>query len=320
MSVLRRLRWTRRAAAGLLTLVLISIVTFLATSVVPNDPARIALGRGATAAQLDAYREQQGLNQPVTTRYVQWVGDFVRGDWGTSIRNRRPVRDEVLPRLARSATIALIAMAIAVPLALVVGTWLGRRAGRPSDLAGSLVLLLVNALPEFVIGLLALMVFAVWLGVLPVESSAAVFGSGLAAAKAYVLPIITLVLVVMPYITRMVRVQVRETLGQTYVRTAVLRGVPPRRLTWRHIVPNASIPVVNIVALNMAELLGGLVVVEVVFGFPGLGQLLVDSVLGKDIPSVQAIALIAGVAFVVINACADVVVLALNPRMRTAGG
>lgn len=314
--IVRRLSSTRRAAAGALTLVLISLVTFFATNVVPNDPARIALGRGATEQQLAAYRAEQGLDEPVVKRYARWVADFATGDWGTSTRTRRAVRSEVLPRLERSATIAVVAMLIAVPLALLIGTWLGRRAGRPVDVGASLGLLLVNSLPEFVIGLLTLVVFAVWLGVLPVESSGAAFATGWDAARAYVLPTLTLVAVVTPYMARMVRVHVRETIGQSYVRTAILRGVPPRRLTWRHIVPNAAIPVVNIVALNMAELLGGLVVVEVVFGFPGLGQLLVDSVLGKDIPSVQAIALIAGVGFVVINAVADVIVLALNPRLR----
>lgn len=314
----RALRSAHRLWLGLLTLVLISMITFLATNVVPNDPARIALGRGASEAQLRAYAAQQNLDDPVLSRYGSWIADFVRGDWGTSTRNRRPVRDEILPRLRRSATIALLAMAAAVPLALLLGTWLGRRSGTASDVAGSLGLLLLNSLPEFVIGLLLLAILGVWLGVLPIESSAAVFGSGWAGAEAYVLPVLTLVVVVTPYMTRVVRVQVRETLGRPYVRTALLRGVPPRRLMWRHVVPNASVPVVNVVALNMAELLGGLVVVEAVFGFPGLGQLLVDSVQGKDIPTVQAIALIAGLTFVVINAVADAVVLALNPRLRTA--
>jgi peptide/nickel transport system permease protein len=228
------------------------------------------------------------------------------------------VRSEVLPRLARSVTIAVAAMLVAVPLALLLGTWLGRRSGTKTDVGSSFVLLLLNSLPEFVIGLLALTLLGVLLGVLPEESSGALFGSGWTAVKAYILPVLTLVAVVTPYMARMARVQVRETLGQPYVRTAVLRGVGPRRLTWRHIVPNASIPVVNVVALNMAELLGGLVVVEVVFAFPGLGQLLVDSVQGKDIPVVQAVALLAALGFVVINALADAVVLALNPRLRTA--
>ena len=314
--ILRTARRGHRFWRGLLTLVLVSIFTFLATNVLPNDPARIALGRGATEAQIAAYAKEQGLDEPAVPRYLHWVVGFVQGDWGTSTLTRVSVRGEVLPRLGRSAILAFIAMLIAVPLAWVLGSWLGRRSGTLVDLSGSLLLLLLNSLPEFVIGLLLLVLCGVWLEALPVESSAAVFGSGWAQIEAYILPVLVLVAVVTPYMTRMVRVQVREALGQPYVRTAILRGVPPQRLMWRHIAPNAGIPVVNVVALNMAELLGGLVVVETVCGFPGLGQQLVDSVMAKDIPTVQAIALLTGVGFVVMNALADAIVLALNPKLR----
>lgn len=309
----------RRLPIAFGTLLVISIVTFLATVVIPNDPARIALGRQATPEQLQQYSEQQGLDRPPVQRYVEWLGDFVTGDWGTSTRNRREVKSDVLPRLWRSMTVAIVAMLIAVPLAFLIGTWLGRRAGTKSDVSSSMGLLLLNSLPEFVIALLMLLVFAVWLGILPVASSGAVFATGWPQIEAYILPILTLVVVVTPYMARMVRVQVRDALGQGWVRSAVLRGVGKRRLTWRHIVPNASVPVVNVIALNIAELLGGLVVVEVVFAFPGLGQLLVDSVLGSDIPTVQAIAIISGIAFVIVNAASDLAIAALNPRLRSGG-
>ena len=277
----------RRLPIAFGTLLVISIVTFLATVVIPNDPARIALGRSATPAQLKEYTEQQGLDRPPVQRYVEWLGDFVTGDWGTSTRNRREVKSDVLPRLWRSVTVAVITMLIAVPLAFLIGTWLGRRTGTKTDVGSSMGLLLLNSLPEFVIALLMLLVCGVWLGILPVASSGVVFATGWAQIEAYILPILTLVVVVTPYMARMVRVQVRDALGQGWVRSAVLRGVGTRRLTWRHIVPNASVPVVNVIALNIAELLGGLVVVEVVFAFPGLGQLLVDSVLGGDIPTLR---------------------------------
>lgn len=316
-SILRYV--ARRLPIAIGTLFFVSIVTFVATVVIPNDPARLALGRAATPAQLEQYREQQGLDEPPVKRYVEWISGFVTGDWGTSTRNRREVKSDVLPRLWRSMTVALVAMLIAVPLAFLIGTWLGRRAGTKTDVSSSIGLLLVNSLPEFVIALLMLLVFGVWLGVLPVTSAGAIFASGWAQIEAYILPILTLVAVVTPYMARMVRVQVRDSLGQGWVRSAVLRGVGTRRLTWRHIVPNASVPVVNVVALNIAELLGGLVVVEVVFAFPGLGQLLVDSVLGSDIPTVQAIALISALGFVIVNSLADLAVAALNPRLRTGG-
>ena len=307
----------RRFPIALGTLFFVSIVTFFATVVIPNDPARLALGRTATPEQLEHYREQQGLDLPPVERYVNWISDFATGDWGTSTRNRREVMDDVLPRLWRSMTIAVVAMLIAVPLAFLIGTWLGRRTGTKTDVGSSIGLLLLNSLPEFVIALLMLLVFGVWLEILPVSSTGAIFASGWGQIEAYILPILTLVAVVTPYMARMVRVQVRDSLGQGWVRSAVLRGVSTRSLTWKHIVPNASVPVVNVVALNIAELLGGLVVVEVVFAFPGIGQLLVDAVLGSDIPTVQAIALISGLVFVIVNSFADLVVAALNPRVRT---
>lgn len=308
----------RRLPLAAATLLVISVVTFLATVVIPNDPAKIALGKQATEAQLEAYSEEQGLDDPPVQRYVAWLSDFATGDWGTSTRSKREVKSEVLPRLWRSMTVAIIAMLIAVPLAFLIGTWLGRRSGTKADVGTSLALLLLNSLPEFVIALLMSLVFAVWLGILPVASTGVIFASGWGQIEAYILPILTLVLVATPYMARMVRVQVRDSLSQGWVRSAVLRGVSTRRLTWRHIVPNASIPVVNVIALNMAELLGGLVVVEVVFAFPGLGQLLVDSVLGSDIPMVQAIAIISGIAFVIVNAGSDAIIAALNPRLRTS--
>ena len=311
-------RLTRRLVAALGTLVLVSMLTFLATNAVPNDAARVALGRTATPAQIAAYNQQQGLNDPVVARYFTWLGNFATGDWGASTRNRRPVRPEVTSRLARSALVAVVAMALAIPLAFVLGAWLGRRAGTRTDVGASVGLLLINSLPEFVIGLLMLMLFAVGLGWLPVESTGAVFASGFERVEAYILPILTLVLVLTPYMARMLRTNVRETVGHAYVRTAVLRGVPGRRLMWRHVVPNAALPTVNVITLNLAEILGGLVVVETVFGFPGLGQLLVDSVHGKDIPTVQAIALLTALGFVVLNSVADATVAALNPRLRTA--
>src|SRR5262249_10708493 len=161
-----------------------------------------------------------------------------------------------------------------------------------TDLASSIGLLLVNSLPEFVIGLCLLSVLAVGLGWLAGAASGALFASGWTAARAFTLPLLTLVSVGTPYLAGLAPVAGLETRGHAHVRSALLRGVPVRRLTWQHVVPNASLPVVNVVALNLAELLGGLVVVEVVFAFPGVGQLLVDSVNGKDIPTVQAIALI----------------------------
>lgn len=299
------------------TIVLISAITFFATNVIPANVARIALGKFATPDQLQAYTQQQGLDQPVGIRYVRWVGNLAEGNWGTSVLSTIKVTDLVVPRLIRSLFLAVGAMLLAVPLAYVVGVFAAQHAGRPPDVGLSLVALFVNSLPEFVVGIALLLVFAVRLPVLPVESSGAAFGTGLDVPFAYALPILTLGVVLTPYIARMVRANVRDTSSQPFVRSAILKGLSPRRTMWRHIVPNASLPVVNVVALSLAELVGGVVITESVFGFPGVGKLLVDSVAGKDLPVVQAIVLVVAIGYVGMNLAADLVVLALNPRLRT---
>lgn len=315
------MRWLKylgtRAALAALTLVLIAGVTFFMTSVVPSDPARVALGKFASEEQLEAYREQQGLDRPVLERFGHWTSDIVKGDWGTSVLTRRDVTELVTPRVVRTLIMSFVAMLIAVPLAFAFGVYSGQRSGSPADFTISLVALLLNALPEFVVGLSLLVVFGVWAGVLPIESSAAGFAGGWEAVKAYVLPTLTLAIVMTPYILRMVRANVRDTLPMPFVRSAVLRGVPRGRVVWRHVVPNASLPVVNVVALSLAELVGGVVVIETVFGFPGLGKLLVESVGSKDIPTVQAIAVVIGLGYVLLNFLADAVLITLDPRLRT---
>jgi peptide/nickel transport system permease protein len=308
---------TVRVALALVTLFLISIVTFTITDVVPSDPARVALGKSASEEELASYRQQQGLNEPVLQRYGDWLGGAVHGDWGTSVITRRSVSELIGPKLLRSLIVGTAAMLLAVPLAFLLGVFAGRRGGRPSDHALSGAALVLNSLPEFVVGLAVLVVFAVWLQWLPVESSAASFGTGWDKVKAYILPVLSLALLLTPYMLRMVRVNVRDTIAQPYVRSAVLRGVPRSRVIWRHVVPNASLPVISVVALSLAELIGGVVVIETVFGFPGIGKQLVDSVDGKDIPVVQAIALVMGAGYVFLNLAADALLILLNPRLRT---
>jgi peptide/nickel transport system permease protein len=305
-------------ALGVATLFVVSVVTFLATNVVPTDTARIALGRSATEEQLQQFREQQHLDEPVVERYGSWLAGFLTGDWGTSAVNRREVADEVLPRLGRTVIIGTAAMAIAIPLAFLIGVHTGQRSGRRLDLGVSIGTLFLNSLPEFVIGLSLLMLLGVKLGLLPVESSAILLGEGWQKVEAYILPILTLVFVMTPYLTRMVRVNVRDVVGQPFVRSAVLRGVPRGLVTRRHVVPNATLPVISVIALSMAELIGGIVVVETLFGFPGVGELLVESVLASDIPVVQAIALIVAFGYVALNLLADAALVSMNPRLRTS--
>lgn len=307
-----------RVAMALATVVVISAVAFLVTNVLPADPARSALGRYATDEQVAAYGKAQGLDKPVVERYGSWVERMGSGDWGTSLLSPVSVGSLVGPRLARTTILAGVSMLLAVAIAFAIGVAAGQRAGRPLDgvvMTGALV---VGSLPEFVIGLLLLVLLGVQAGLLPIESSAAGLASGWPAIEAYILPVLTLTIALIPYMARMVRANVRDVSTQPFVRSAALRGVPSRRIVWRHVVPNASLPVVNVVALSFAELIGGVVVIETVFGFPGIGKLLVEAVSSKDIPVVQAITVVVGVAYVMANLAADIVVAALNPRLRGA--
>lgn len=314
-----------RALAGavgklVVTLAALSIVTFIATTAVPGNPALSALGRNATPQELHDFDQQEGLNRPLLSRYFHWAGDFVKGDWGTSIINQQSVRSQVLPRLARTLVLAVGAFLLGVPIALMLGLVSGRRAGSKLDRATSLSTLLLLALPEFVVAIVVLIVFAVWLRVLPIDSSALAFGEVSAgqALQLYALPVLTLALILVPYITRLMRTNVREVVGQPYIRTAELEGIHGWRLAARRIAPNAAKPLVSVLAINLAELVAGVVVVETVFGFPGAGALLVSSVESQDIPTVQALVLLIGAMLIVFNLLADLALLWLNPRLRTA--
>jgi peptide/nickel transport system permease protein len=305
-----------RLVLAVLTLVVISAITFFATNVIPGDPARIALGKNATPGQLRDYDRQQGLDRPVVKRYVRWVGNAVRGRWGTSVLSQQSVTSLVIPRIWRTVLLGFFAMLIAVPVAFALGVYSAQRSGRPVDTTISFGALFINSLPEFVVAIALLMVFGVELGWFPIESSGVAFGTTADAIKGYILPVLTLATVLTPYMARMIRANVRDVAGRPFIRSAVLRGLSRRRVVWRHVVPNASLPVINVVALSMAELIGGVVVIETVYGFPGVGQLLVDSVGSRDIPTVQVIALIIGAGVVALNFLADAVVLLLNPQLR----
>jgi peptide/nickel transport system permease protein len=309
-----------RAAFKLVfTLFSISLVTFLATNALPTDIGRAALGRGATPEQLEAFREQQGLNEPVVRRYVTWLTNFARGDWGTSLVSGQPVRLVIQPKMERTVALSLAGFFIALPCSLALGLLSARRSGTRLDLTISTGTLLLVSLPEFIVGILLILVFAVILGWLPVDSTALAFESSPSAVlEAYALPALALALIVAPYITRMMRANAREVFAEPYVQAAILRGISGNRLTRRYVLPNALPPVVNGLALILAELLSGVVVIEYVFAFPGAGQLLVASVGAKDIPTVQALVLLFGTFFVVLNLLADLIVVLMTPKLRTA--
>jgi peptide/nickel transport system permease protein len=310
MPAVRTLLW------ALLTLFLVSLVTFLATSLTGADAARAALGRLVTPEQVEIFRQQQGLGEPLVTRYLVWLGHALQGDWGISLQAKTPVTELVLDRAARSVVLAVCALIIAVPIAFLLGALAAIRPGGKLDQAVSNGTLLIIGLPEFVVGLGLLYLFAVWLRWLPPNSTAVGTGELPAQLRAYVLPMLTLVLLLVPYILRMVRSAFREVIATHYIQAAIARGVPTPRLLALHVLPNTLGPVINVIALSLAEVLAGVVVVETVFGFPGLGQLTVFAVSSVDYPVIQACVMVAAVGFVAINMTADALVVLTNPRLR----
>lgn len=316
----REKAFVRHLGWALATLFVISMVTYGAVNVGKSaeDVAKQALGPFVTQEQLDAYIEENRLDESVVVRYGRWLGDFVQGDFGFSPVTQREVRPDVLPRLERSVVLALASLAVTLPLALVIGVFMARNNANLKGMSTSVALLLLSALPEFVVGIGLLMLFGVVLGVLPTDSSGLAFGSGSIQYEAYVLPTLTLVLVSVPYIAWVTRAAASEIFSASYTRAAVLRGLRPRTVTWDYVMRNAAVPIVNAVALNLVYLLGGVIVVETVFAFPGMGQALVEAIGSGDVITVQAIGLLMGAMFIGISLVADLFVIYFNPRLKTA--
>jgi peptide/nickel transport system permease protein len=310
----------KQVASALLTLLVISIVTFAATNVKsPEDVARNALGRETTEEQLQAYLEDRGLDRPIYARYASWLGDFVRGDWGTSAVTNRNVREDILPRFEKTLILSLASLLVALPISVVIAVFMARRVDSATDFTLLMGTVVLAALPEFVVGIGLLMLFAVTLGWLPVDSTGLAFAPTFVdQAKAYVLPALTLVLAMVPYIVRIGRAAAREALAAPYVQAALLRGLSRRSITWDHAMRNAAVPMVNAVAINIVYLLSGVIVVENVFAFPGIGQLLVQAIGSGDTTMVQSIALVMGAMFIAISLAADFLVVYFNPRLKAA--
>jgi peptide/nickel transport system permease protein len=311
----------RQLAAGLLTLFLISIVAFGMMSVrTPADIAHAKFGNQITSEQIDAFSKQFGLDKPVYVRYGKWLWNFAHGDMGNSYVTDVQVSTNVIPRFERTLILSLVALLIALPISVLIGVYQARRVGSWADLSLLSASVVVAALPEFVVGIGLLFLFAVELGWLPVDSATALtFASSFGdQAKAYVLPTATLVLAIVPYVARIARGSLREALGMPYTQAAALRGLPRRTVIWDHAMRNAGVPLVNAVAINIVYLLSGVIVVEWVFAFPGIGQGLVQATSTSDAFNVEAIALLMGAMFIVVSLAADLLVAYLNPRLKAA--
>lgn len=306
----------RRLAFMALTLLIVSVVIFGVTELLPGDVAVMILGSEATDETLAALRQQLGLNEPAPQRYLNWLTSAAQGDFGESLRMRTEVGPLVVERLKNSLVLAALAFAIGVPLALGLGIVAGLRKDRPADKAITTITLLGISLPEFVIGSLFIILFAVIWPILPATSLIDPKANPLEHIRFLILPAMTLVVVTLAHLARMTRASVVRVMRTDYVRTALLKGVPRRRVILRHALPNALLPSITIIAINIGWMIGGLIVVETVFGYPGLGQLMIFAVTNRDVPLVQAVALLVAMIYAVANLGADVLYAALNPRIR----
>ncbi|MHB8620486.1 MAG: ABC transporter permease [Chloroflexota bacterium] len=305
----------RAAVKLVLTLLAITIVVFGLTAAAGN-PARDILGQYATQSQVDAFTARYHLAQALPIRYAYWLGGLMHGNFGTSYQSGGPVWALISPRLDRTLVLVAFSWLLIVLVSIPVGLVAGVRLRGRSDVAVTLITVGVAAFPEFVIGLVLIIIFAVALRWFPVDSTAVGAGGVFDAPSAYVLPAVTIALGSIPYIVRLMRANAREVASETYVRAAVLRGIGEPALSVRHILPNAAPPVVTALGLQLAGLVGGIIVAETLFGFPGLGQLIVQSAASRDAPVVEALTLLIGTLFVIVNLIADALVVFLTPKLR----
>jgi peptide/nickel transport system permease protein len=307
----------QRSAIGIVTLFLVSVVVFAATQTLPGSVAKVILGQTATPARVRALTLQLHLNEGAFAQYWQWISGVLQGRLGESYANREPVWQVVSPRLLNSAALVVLAGFFGTVIGVVFGAIAALRKDKLSDHVSSIVALAVTAMPEFVIGtLLVIFLSTVVFHVLPAVSLIPPGTDPWQAPKLLVLPVLTLVIVIVPYIFRMMRAATVEALESDYVEMARLKGVPQWRILVRHALPNAVAPTIQVIGLNFLYLAGGIVVVENVFAYPGIGQGLVSAVSVHDVPVVQFIVVILAAFYVVVNILSDVVALIASPRRR----
>lgn len=306
-----------RLALGLMTLFAVSIVIFAATQALPGNAAYAVLGHGATPQRLKALEDQLHLNRSLVSQYGSWIGGMVRGDFGTSLANGESVSSLIGPRLENSAVLVVGAGILGTLIAGSLGLLAAARRDRVFDHVASVIALTITAMPEFVVAIALVIVFSVnVLHILPAVSAIPPGTSPLDDISALWLPIGTLALVISPYIFRMMRGAMIEALESDYVEMAELKGISRRRVLLVHALPNSLPPVIQVIGLNLLYLAGGIVVVEYVFNYPGIGAALVDAVSNRDIPTIQFIVLILAAFYVFVNITTDVIALLASPRRR----
>ncbi|WP_294646248.1 ABC transporter permease [uncultured Aureimonas sp.] len=305
-----------RIAVAFVTLLIVAVTIFCATALLPGDVAEVLLGQSATPEAVAGLRTAMNLDQPAVLRFFAWLGNLATGDLGISYVNNISVADLIGARLVNSLKLAGITAAISVPFALTLGITAAILRGTIYDRAISVVTIGVISVPEFMVATLAVLVFAVYLGWLPALSMTGDVTSFAGLLRAFAMPVITLSFVISAQMIRMTRAAVIETLNAPYVEMALLKGASRRRMVLHHALPNALGPIVNAVALSLSYLLGGVIIVETIFNYPGIAKLMLDAVSTRDLPLIQSCAMIFCIAYLLLITVADLVAIVSNPRLR----
>jgi len=306
-----------RMGSALFTLLLVSLVVFIISGMLPGDAAQEMLGQSATPAQVAALRHQLGLDVPAHIRYLSWLRGMLTGHSSYSLVANMPVSEIIGQRLPNSLILAGLTTAVAVPVALFIGIYSAMRRGTFIDRALNIGTLALVAVPEFLMATIGVLIFAVKLRLLPSIMLSTEHSSWGEFLRSYTLPVMSLAFVVIAQMARMTRAAVVDQLNRPYVEMAVLKGVKPGRIVLRHVLPNAVGPIVNAIALSLSYLLGGAIIVETIFNYPGIASLMVNAVTSRDMPLLQTCAMIFCAAYLLLVLIADLVAIVANPKLRS---
>jgi peptide/nickel transport system permease protein len=306
----------RRLLTVLYTLLVVSILVFGLTQVLPADAAVTLLGENATPEALAAVRLRLGLDAPAWLQYWHWLSGLLRGDFGTSMRTSQPVAPVMFTALGRSLMLGFASLMLMLVIAVPLGIWAALRRGKAADVVSGLISYLGVSLPEFVTATLLLIVVADRFQLLPATGYVAPSEDLAESVRHLVLPVVTVSLIMIAHVSRMVRSEAIDVLNSDYIRAARLKGLPPRIVLWRHVLRNALLPTITIVALDVGYLLGGIIVVEEIFAIPGIGRQLIIAITSRDLPSIQAGAVIMAATYAIANTLADIAYVMIDRRIR----
>jgi peptide/nickel transport system permease protein len=309
----------KRLGLALITLFLLSVFVFAISTILPGNVGRAVLGPFATQESVDALNEQLGTNRSLFVQYTEWAGDLLQGDLGTSLTKQVPVWDLLRPALESSLKLAFVAFLLCIPISVLGGVIAGLRYGQATDKSITIAGISLSAMPDYVTGIFLILVFGIWLGWLPVTAQPEEGASLLTQLEYLLLPAMTLAIVLFGYIARITRAGMIEALESDYARTAYLKGLPSSVVVRKHVLRNALLPTIAVVAVQVGYLFGGLVAVEFLFNYQGIGALTNEAARQKDLPLLTSCVLVIGTLYLVVTLIADILYALLNPRIRFGG-